>query len=99
MSVMSVLEFERATAIVTFDMPVSNGNPIHIAFNGGSYELLMKKTQFCIWNETGHHDVHFAIINFFSWAQYKQLSDSHTSGANEIPFNQINVLKCGIRLI
>ena len=38
MSVMSVLEFERATAIVTFDMPVSNGNPIHIAFNGGSYE-------------------------------------------------------------
>ena len=31
---MSVLEFERATAMVTFDMPVSNGNHIHIAFNG-----------------------------------------------------------------
>ncbi len=32
MSVMRVLEFERAAAIVTFDIPISNGDPIHITF-------------------------------------------------------------------
>ncbi len=41
---MSVLEFGRATAIVTFDMRVSNGNPIHMALNARLMDRLTEKT-------------------------------------------------------
>ena len=61
MSATSVLEFERAIAVVTFDMPVSNGNTTHIAFNRDLMNASEKSIQICIWNEKGNNFMIFIL--------------------------------------